>query len=448
MLRAATDAILAQRLQTIQYLEGRLAALEAMRRKSTRKNVAFWAEALYSAGKDFALLTENAHTIQRAWRAHGCRQKLRYALMSVVKCAACGNRAQVPRKSMRSPPFFMLVPKFRCASCRRVIVTALHPLWIDYVGPQSLYVGGGDVGGANNSTRGIINKRRQEAAARHLQKRLHQALAGAGVSADKSAAAEAKLLTFTGFWQPQHVEDMLEGSPLSFARGVNMRTGIQLDESATALELEAEKIKEPSAAVADLNEEHDEEVNEAAARSREAATMAKEGEEAVYLAAAGNARMLSRLARFKAHASQVGLVRVNRKNIRAAKWQGLTTLVLNQRDIEAAKKKLKEELEAAQASRDAALQQAQQVEPVASAAVEPEDPVTPPEPEVKYPKGSLVRAGLPEWGDDKYPGKIHIVNDNNTYGVIFDVRVSFLSCFCLFFPYFFPVFLQNRPALY
>ncbi len=426
MLRAATDAILAQRLQQVKYLEGRLAALEAVRRKSTRKNVAFWAEALRGAGRDFALLQENANIIQQAWRAHSCRQKLRHALMSVIKCSACGNRAQVPRKTTSQPPFFNLAPKFRCAVCQSIVVTALHPLWVDFLGPHALYIDSVERT-ASNSESVIGDKRRQSTAAPDLKARLGQALSGAGLAPEEFAAVEAKLLTFTEFWQPHNVEDMISGSPLLLARGVNIRTGIQLNERTVKLKRRAEKIEEhaalPVVTETGATKEQSKEMTEAAERAREASEKAREQALASF-AAASDSRMRSLLTRFKAHASQVGLMRVHRKNLRAAKWQGLTSLVLNQRDIQVAKMKLENELAAEEAKRNTALPQEPRAELNSPTTAEYEEPTVPFKPKAKFPKGALVLAGLPAWGDDKYPGKILIVNGDNTYGVLFDVSLS------------------------
>ena len=38
----------------------------------------------------------------------------------------------------------------------------------------------------------------------------------------------------------------------------------------------------------------------------------------------------------------------------------------------------------------------------------------------KFALGDKVMAGLPEWGGDKYPGEVHFVNGNGTYGIRFD----------------------------
>ena len=211
-----------------------------MRRKSIRKNVAFWTEALWSAGSDYVLLGEKARAIQSAWRARVCRQKLRYALMSVVRCSTCGNRAQIPRKTKPSAPFFAFEPKFRCASCRSVIVTALHPIWLQVRRPQSQFVGG---------SVSKVNKSSQDAGVEQ-QRRLHKALENAGLEGDARTSVEKKLLTFTEFWQPQHLEEMMSGSPLSFARGIHLRTGTQLHEPTTpqSARVATAEMQEPTAA--------------------------------------------------------------------------------------------------------------------------------------------------------------------------------------------------------
>ena len=90
-------------------------------------------------------------------------------------------------------------------------MTALHPLWVDFLGPHALYIDSVERT-ASNSESVIGDKRRQSTAAPDLKARLGQALSGAGLAPEEFAAVEAKLLTFTEFWQPHNVEDMISGS--------------------------------------------------------------------------------------------------------------------------------------------------------------------------------------------------------------------------------------------
>ena len=96
MLRASAEVVMSKQQAELQFLEGKIAALENMERQNTTRNVSFWVEVFRSAGKDHVLRREGAECIQKAWRGHTCRRKLRYALVSITRCPACGTRAQIP----------------------------------------------------------------------------------------------------------------------------------------------------------------------------------------------------------------------------------------------------------------------------------------------------------------------------------------------------------------
>lgn len=428
MLRAAIDGILELRMQKLTYLEGKLAAIEAIRRKNTRRNVAYWTETLVSAGKDFELKSEKASTIQQGWRAHRCRQKLRYVLMSVVRCPVCGQRCQIPKRHTKAWPGFCLSQRYRCWSCQKINTSSIHSVWTTYVGPESQFFSGGRI----NATTGAKSST-EKLASSNIRQRLHQTLISAGFDGDLEEA-ERKLLTFTEFWRYEDMENAVNGSVLSFARGVNMRTGSQLHDIESESNLKAdseetlEHLRNEQPGTLKTRLELEEEIE----RAKEEAAKAQE-EALSSLKTAASARKESLILRFKMYAREIGLERVCLKNMRAAKWQSLVTLALNKQKMIATRTQLEEEIEMAKAKRDNILEQTNNLEndsPTSKPANQ-EQPVS------KFPLNTLVLAGLPDWGDDKYPGVIRVVNGDSTYGVVFDVSmpslfkyIVFTTCMC------------------
>jgi hypothetical protein len=413
MLRASTKAVLSEQSDELKFLEGKIAALENMERQNTSRNVSFWIEVFRSAGKDQVLRREGAQSIQQAWRAHKCRQKLRFAILSVTRCPDCNLLTQIPQKHCADPPYFHFVPKFRCAGCHFTITTSLSFWWEKWISRFDALIDK-EMGTGENKPDSLETDVIDEEKREHILKTLK--LCGI-LEADRKTA-EKLLFSFTSFWKPKHLSAMLL-SGISFARGVAFRTGLQVDplilqtkvKHKSLVSVESEVSKNQSAKEA-------EEADVAAAadieKVKNKAKIVKAEAEAT-LSAALAQRKLALLTKFKALAKRIGIKKVADKNLRSIRWKNLVALVKEQQ------KQLNdaERLVAAAAN--------------GSPETSPPPPPLPPPPQSsdfsvassseKFEVGQKVMAGLPDW-DEQYPGEIRVVNHDGTYGIIFDV--SFL----------------------
>jgi hypothetical protein len=425
MLRASTDYLLGKQKEELHFLEGKIAALESLERKSSRRNVSFWVEVFRSAGKDHVLRSEGAENIQRAWRANLCRRKLRYALISVMRCPSCSCRAQIPQLPAAAPPYFNFVPKFRCVSCKAIIHTRIFPGWSTWVDNVEQLIdsnssGGGSSGAHNNMEELLQLQKEMLAADSKSRVTVHQSLKQCGVAEANVSRVERLLFTFTSFWKPTHVSAML-GSGIAFARGVAFRTGLQINPNPATEKTTAIIQSEPSSiepVVGKINDnERTNALSETAAKAQVAALAAE--------AHAETHRKAGLLAKFRSVSKRVGAQKVHEKNLK---------LMREALAAEQQKSKLaKEELVAARKAAEQVLLE-QQLLQQQQALVQP-PAVTPETSSVaKYAVGTRVKAGLPDWVD-KFPGEIRVVNADATYGVVFDV-----SCLSVWFSLYFFLF--------
>ena len=432
MLRASTKYLLGKQSDELHFLEGKIAALESLDRKNSKRNVSFWVEVFRSAGKDHVLRREGIQTIQKAWRARQCRRKLRYALVSVTQCPSCGCRAQIPQLPATKEPYFTLVPKFRCVSCRSVIVTHISEGWSSWINDVDDLIDSGD------SIESMSEKDIREMCAEESNARqtIRNALVKYNVTTSDVNKAEKVLFTFTSFWKPSHVSAMLN-SGIAFARGIAFRTGIQMNPNAITPEGKEEKEMEQTGKMDEKGGSDTLEATkqieiaikkaEYADKKASAALVAKMAAEEKADTRAEVDRKVALAIKFRAISKRVGKQKLHEKNLK------LLRVALAEEQTK--NKNARAELLVAEAAAVEAERRADESAEMAAAAqasvpLPPaHDPTSQDELDAqeaaalaaaKYPVGSKVLAGLPNWVQ-KFPGTIKVINLDGTYGVVFDV---------------------------